>query len=112
MPDVAEYMHRGSWLLRQGEPANDIALLLPEEDAQASFTPGHVSVTDEMKKLITPELMSTLLDAGYNVDFVDAATVTKLGRISYPVVVLPPVERMPRRPSHRSRHPASSGSRP
>jgi hypothetical protein len=95
MPDVAEYMHRGSWLLRQGEPANDIALLLPEEDAQASFTPGHVSVTDEMKKLITPELMSTLLDAGYNVDFVDAATVTKLGRISYPVVVLPPVERMP-----------------
>ena len=95
MPDVAEYMHRGSWLLRQGEPANDVAILLPEDDAQAAFTPGHVAVTDGMKKFISPELMASVLDAGYNLDFIDAATMTKLGHIQYPIVVLPSTERMP-----------------
>jgi hypothetical protein len=53
MPDITRYLQRVSWLLRQGQPANDIAILLPEDDAQAAFTPGHVSVTDEMKKRIT-----------------------------------------------------------
>ena len=48
MPDVTSYLTRMSYLLRQGKPANDIAVLLPEEDAQARFRPGHVSVTDEM----------------------------------------------------------------
>jgi len=47
-------LQRVSWLLRQGAPANDIAILLPEDDAQAAFTPGHDSVTDEMRKRITP----------------------------------------------------------
>lgn len=95
MPDVMRYLTRVSWLLRQGKPANDIAILLPEDDAQAAFTPGHVSVTDEMKKRITPELMSAILDAGYNVDYIDAATIDKLGAIPYPVLVIPPTERIP-----------------
>jgi hypothetical protein len=97
MPDVARYLQRASWLLRQGKPANDVAILLPEDDAQAAFTPGHVSVTDEMKKLLAPQLMQSVLDAGYNIDFVDAATLDKLGVISYPIVVLPPADRLPLR---------------
>ena len=95
MPDVTSYLRRLSWLLRQGEPANDIAILLPEDDAQAAFTPGHVSVTDEMRKRITPELMTAILDAGYNVDYVDAATIDKLGKVPYPVLILPPTARIP-----------------
>jgi hypothetical protein len=95
MPDITKYLQRVSWLLRQGKPANDVAILLPEDDAQAAFTPGHVSVTDEMKKRITPELMSAILDAGYNVDYIDCATIEKLGAIPYPVVVIPPTERIP-----------------
>jgi len=94
MPDIAKYLQRTSWLLRQGQPANDVAILLPEDDAQAAFTPGHASVTDEMKRLITPELMSTILDAGYNVDYVDAATIDKLG-ITHPILILPPTDRIP-----------------
>ena len=82
MPEVTRYLQRLSWLLRQGKPANDIAILLPEDDAQAAFHPGHVSVTDEMKRRITPELMSSILDAGYNVDYIDAITIDKLNRIS------------------------------
>jgi hypothetical protein len=94
MPDVMRYMQRVSWLLRQGKPANDVAILLPEDDAQAAFTPGHVSVTDEMRKRITPELMSAILDAGYNIDYIDAATIDKLGVIPYPVLVIPPTSRI------------------
>jgi hypothetical protein len=40
MPDVTKYLQRVSWLLRQGKPANDIAILIPEDDGQAAFTPG------------------------------------------------------------------------
>ena len=95
MPDVTHYLQRVSWLLRQGKPANDIAVLLPQDDAQAAFTPGHVSVTDEMKKRVSPELMTTILDAGYNVDYIDAATIDKLNGIPYPVLILPSVTRLP-----------------
>jgi hypothetical protein len=95
MPDITKYLQRVSWLLRQGKPSNDVAILLPEDDAQAAFKPGHVSVTDEMKVRITPELMSAILDAGYNVDYIDAATIDKLGSIPYSVLVIPPTDRIP-----------------
>ncbi len=95
MPDVMRYLQRVSWLLRQGRPANDVAILLPEDDAQAAFTPGHVSVTDEMRKRITPELMSLILDAGYNIDYIDASTIDKLGDTPYPILVIPPTDRIP-----------------
>ncbi|WP_433972081.1 glycosyl hydrolase [Tunturiibacter lichenicola] len=95
MPDISRYIQRVSWLLRQGEPANDVAILLPENDAQASFTPGHASITELMKQWITPELMSTILNAGYNIDYIDATTINKLGIISYSILILPPTDRIP-----------------
>jgi len=95
MPDIDRYLQRISWLLRQGTPANDVAILLPEDDAQAAFSPGHDSVTDEMHKRITPELVSTILDAGYNLDFIDATTINELGAIPYPILVIPPTTRIP-----------------
>jgi hypothetical protein len=94
MPDVMNYFARMSYLLRQGAPANDIAVLLPEEDAQARFRPGHVSVTDEMRNLLGPDLVPAILDAGYNLDFIDSAAIDKLG-IGYPVLVMPTTERLP-----------------
>ena len=48
MPDVTRYIERTSFLLRQGQPANQVALLLPTDDAWARFSPGKVSVTAEM----------------------------------------------------------------
>ena len=33
MPDVAAYLQRVSFLLRQGKPANDVAIYLPTDDA-------------------------------------------------------------------------------
>ena len=94
MPQVTGYLQRVSWLLRQGEPANDVALLLPEDDAQAEFRPGHVSVTAEMQHHITPALMRSILGAGYNVDYTDGKAIELKG-LSYPVVVVPSTRRMP-----------------
>ena len=54
MPDVTRYLQRVSWILRQGEPANQIALFLPEDDAWAEFAPGKVSLTELMPRWITP----------------------------------------------------------
>lgn len=96
MHDVAAYLQRVSWAMRQGEPANDVALLLPEDDAQAAFRPGHASVTDEMHRMITPELMGAVLDTGYNVDYIDLAAAEDRG-LHYPILVVPPTERMPLR---------------
>ncbi len=94
MPEVMRYLTRVSWALRQGEPANDVAVLLPEADAQAAFRPGHVSVTDELHRLITPALMTAILDAGHNVDYIDVPAAIQRG-VHYRVVVVPPTHRMP-----------------
>ncbi len=95
MPEITKYLQRVSWLLRQGKPANDVAILLPEDDGQSDFTLGRVSVTEQMDKRITGALMGSILDAGYNIDYIDATTINKLGAIPYSILVLPPTNRIP-----------------
>ena len=95
MPDVTRYIQRISYLLRQGEPANQVAILLPTDDAWASFTPAHVTVTGAMQKLITPQLMSAILSAGYNVDYIDADAINSVGLGTHQILVIPPTDRIP-----------------
>lgn len=97
MPEITGYLQRVSWLLRQGQPANDVAILLPEDDTQSNFAPGNqrgLSISDDMKERIAPELMATVLDAGYNVDYIDAKLIDKLG-IHTPILLIPATEHMP-----------------
>jgi len=95
MPDVTRYIQRVSNLLRQGEPANQVAILLPTDDAWSSFSPSHVTVTGAMQKLITPELMSAILSAGYNVDYIDAEAINSVGLGTHQILVIPPTDRIP-----------------
>ena len=95
MPDVTRYIQRISWLLRQGQPANQVAILLPTDDAWASFSPAHVTVTGAMQSRITPALMSAILNAGYNVDYIDADAINKVGLGTHQILVLPPTDRIP-----------------
>lgn len=95
MPAVTKYIQRMSWMMRQGEPANQVALLLPTDDAWASFTPEHVTVTGALQKLIRPDLMGAILSAGYNVDFIDAKTIDRQGIHPHTVLVLPSTDRIP-----------------
>jgi len=110
MPEVARYIQRTSFLLRQGEPANQVALLLPTDDAWAAFSPGKVSVTQEMERLISPALMSAILSAGYNLDYIDADAINKLG-IHYPVLVIPPTGRIPAETLAKIQHYLASGGK-
>jgi hypothetical protein len=90
MPDVTTYLQRVSWILRQGNPANEVAVYLPEDDAYAAFTPGKVSLSDLMPRWITPALTQGIEDAGYNFDYIDSAAIAAWG-IQYPVLILPNV---------------------
>jgi hypothetical protein len=120
MPDVARYLQRVSFLLRQGQPANDVALYLPNSDAWASFTPGRVSMNAAIAQHLGPDVVRQIIEAGYNLDFFDDPLLAGHGRVTkgdvslgrgegarvgpatlafgavrYRVVVLPGVERMP-----------------
>jgi alpha-L-rhamnosidase len=95
MPEVNRYIQRISYLLRQGEPANQVAILLPTDDAWASFAPSHVTVTGAMQRLITPQLMSAILTAGYNVDYIDADAINSVGLGTHQILVIPPTKRIP-----------------
>ncbi|MCS0630108.1 glycosyl hydrolase [Telluria mixta] len=93
MPDVTGYLTRMSWLMRQGEPANQVAVLLPNDDVYAALVPGKVSLSAEMHTHVTPALTAQILDAGQNLDYIDAEAVLALG-VRYPVLVLPHVTRL------------------
>jgi hypothetical protein len=112
MTDLASYLQRVSFALRQGKPANGVALLLPNDDAWASFTVSGqssssvttktgfgthgnvVSIDESMDGLLGHNVIPQILDAGFNVDFIDADAIDKLG-VPYPVLVLPGIERLP-----------------
>lgn len=112
MPDLARYLQRMSFALRQGEPANDVAVLLPNDDVWATFKAGtqrrasptsalgfdtsgsNVTIDEQMGKTLGRQVIPQILDAGFNVDFIDADAIDSVG-IPYRVLVLPNVERLP-----------------
>jgi hypothetical protein len=95
MPAVTAYIGRMSYILRQGKPANQVAVLLPTDDAWATFAPGRTSVTGDMGRYVTPALMSAILSAGYNVDFIDAKAINTVGLGDHQILILPTMERIP-----------------
>lgn len=106
MPDIARYLQRMSFLLRQGRPVNDIAVYVPNDDGWAAFVPGKVgSFLDALSRRIGPDLLPAILGAGFNLDFVDDAVLAGratadqgalvIGPNRYRALVLPDVERMP-----------------
>jgi len=105
MPDVTKYLTRVSTMMRQGQPANDVALYLPNDDAWAHFTPGRISLTDGLGAQLGKQIVGEILDAGYNLDFFDDQMLDRFGHIDgggmvfgnlrYKVIVLAGVERIP-----------------
>ncbi len=105
MPDVSLYLQRLSHVLRQGTPANDIALYLANSDAWASFVPGRISLSDAVGLKLGPDIVPAILDSGYNLDFFDDGMLDLRGKVEngtltfgdlrYKVVVLAGVERIP-----------------
>jgi len=94
MPDIALYLQRISFLLRQGEPVNDVAIYIPTDDIYAGFTLGNDSINKALDARLGPDLIGQILDAGYNFDFIDDAAIAH-GGIPYKALVLPAPQRMP-----------------
>jgi hypothetical protein len=102
MPDVTKYLQRVSYILRQGTPANDVALFLPNSDAWANL-PRSFSMNGFFADKVGG-LVKTITDSGYNFDFFDDQLLEMRGAVSgntlafgdvhYRVVVLPGVERI------------------
>jgi len=112
MPELAKYLQRVSFALRLGKPANDVAILLPTDDVWASFSAGlqkhasptsaagfdesgsNVSIDESMDGFLGNQVIAQVLDAGFNLDFIDADTIDSIG-IPYKVLILPGVQRLP-----------------
>ena len=106
MPDLSKYLQRTSWILRQGQPANDIAFYLPNSDAYAGFVNGKVHyMIEALKDRIGEDVVAKTLEAGYNLDFFDDEVLNQIGSVKnnslqlganqYKAVILPNVERIP-----------------
>jgi hypothetical protein len=93
MPDVAKYFQRVSYLLRQGKPANDVAVFLPDDDVYAEFSPGKTSISGAMAKFVTSTVTEQVLDAGFNLDYIDSSAIDQVG-IPYAALILPHVTRV------------------
>jgi hypothetical protein len=104
MPDLTKYLQRMSAILRQGQPANDVALYLANDDAWANFRPGSISLSDGVGRLLG-NVVPSLLDGGYDMDFFDDGILDARGKVDggtlafgdvkYKTVVLAGVQRMP-----------------
>ena len=112
MPDLTAYLQRVSYALRLGKPANDVALLLPNDDVWATFVSGiqknrpptsalgfdesgsNVTIDESLPRFLKSDVIPQILDAGFNLDFIDADAIDTVG-IPYKVLVLPGVDRLP-----------------
>jgi hypothetical protein len=105
MPDIAHYLQRVSFMMRQGSPANDVAIYLPNADAWSSFRNGQVHMIDALRERIGDQVVASSIEGGYGFDFFDDDSLKLTGRVDkgvlqmgsnrYKAVILPNVERMP-----------------
>jgi hypothetical protein len=107
MPDLARYLQRVSYLLRQGRPRADVAIYLPNDDAWSQFTPGNIHMIEILRKRLGPDLIPQLLASGFNFDFFDDESLSQTGGVErgslvlgankYRVVILPNTASVPAR---------------
>ncbi|HEV8204217.1 MAG TPA: glycosyl hydrolase [Pyrinomonadaceae bacterium] len=105
MPEVAKYLQRVSFMMRQGEPANDVAVYLPNDDGWAEMMPGNPHLIEGLREHVGPDLLPAIFAAGYNIDFFDDDSFRQVGKIDngalvlgkhkYKVIILPNVETIP-----------------
>ncbi len=113
MPELARYLQRVSFALRQGKPANDVAVLLPNDDIWSTFSirgdstnpvtnptgfnaaGSNFSMDEPLEgNSLVSRVIPQVLDAGFNMDFIDADAIAAVG-IPYSVLILPGIDRLP-----------------
>ncbi len=99
MPELARYLGRLCWLLRQGEPTADIALYVPNDDLFATMgrsQGGSLDTWREARRRIPSAIPAAIRGAGLDYDLIDdeALRVTAPGR--YRVVIVPTATEIPK----------------
>ena len=105
MPDLAKYLQRMSYLMRQGTPQNDVAFICRTPMHIHDSPPAKVHLIDVERELVGDKIMPAIFAAGYNLDFFDDEMLKTVGSVGkgqlvlgaskHRVVVLPGIERMP-----------------
>ena len=105
MPELTMYLRRTAFAIRQGDAVNDIAIYLPTHDAFAALKPDDLNLSRALADRVGPDLIPTVLRAGYGFDLVDDGVLTDLAKVSganlqigrqdYSVIILANVERIP-----------------
>ncbi|QRM29208.1 glycosyl hydrolase [Microvirga sp. VF16] len=98
MPDLAAYLHRVSYVLRQGKPRAEVALYAPSEDAWGAFKPGeraYLNLWRQIQNYIGPGVFEAIGQAGHDFDLFDDGTLTEATAKQYSCVILPHVRFMP-----------------
>jgi alpha-L-rhamnosidase len=91
MPDVSRYLQRLSYVLRQGKPVIDVALYAPTEDVYATLKPvstNYINLFERTGELIGPQIIPSILNAGFSFDVIDDGTLAQASAQHYKVVVL------------------------
>jgi alpha-L-rhamnosidase len=97
MPELAGYLSRLCWLLRQGDAVADVALYVPDEDLFATMgraQGGSLDSWREASRRIPSTIPATIRTAGLDYDLIDddALAVTRPDR--YRVVIIPAATRV------------------
>jgi hypothetical protein len=105
MPDLTKYLQRISFMMRQGKPANDVAVYLPNDDGWSHMQPGNPHLIEVLRERLGTDLMPAIFRAGYNLDFFDDDSFRQVGSVEngsvalgqnrYKIVILPDVETIP-----------------
>ena len=98
MPDLAGYLQRVSFVLRQGDPAADVALYTPTHDAWSLIRPGsgrNLNLLAGIRDLVGTAVVPAILDAGHTFDLIDDETLAEAQRRRYRLIVVPRVIYMP-----------------
>lgn len=93
MPAVTRYLARVSAMLREGQPANPVAIYLPSEDALAEMKPARGEIREALTRRLSERVVGQVLDAGFGFDFVDARAIVA-GKLDAHVLVLPGLHRI------------------
>ncbi|GAA2094221.1 glycosyl hydrolase [Microlunatus panaciterrae] len=92
MPALTTYLHRLSWLLRQGRPVTDVKIYVPASDVYDRIGPavgGSLNLWQEAADHIGADLIRLVRASGYDFDLVDDDATRVLDPAEVPVVVLP-----------------------
>jgi hypothetical protein len=105
MPELALYLRRAAFVLRQGEPVADVAIYLPTHDALSELGPDNVNLGKAIADQVGSDLIPAVLASGLAFDLVDDRIVQQMaeprgnllavGKNAYAAVILPNVERLP-----------------